>query len=418
MQDAASRQLLRVAKRHADGHADQAESDTHRRLLGPRSALLPPLVTLLGAEFVSGSIPIALSEETSRALAASSTDLPARGAFLTRGPLLLSTRAELVEDLSVVPLPAPLAWQPEYGARSICFELKPKSGLLADSPFVGSSSCKRRLSRFHLQQRTKLADGRAMRPSGYDPVAFFGARGPERARQQLEQLVQEPQNNLSVLIDGARVFGGSVAGPSGMDALAAAVAPLRAMDLLEALSCLISSSPLLPRVLALQQFDVLDIEGLSLVYGRVQAEAPDMPQDALRRPEALAAWVRQTRSQLATCSTPEEARDLIDSWPLADCLAALQAFVLAHAAKDLSLMVSLLPLEGPPARPEPPTGPRGVVSGGDRWFAYRVAAADLDPKDISKVPYWLAQDRAIVARYLGRAEGGITAPIGTHIDLS
>lgn len=57
-------------------------------------------------------------------------------------------------------------------------------------------------NRFRMQQYSKLKTGRISRPSAYDPIQFF--RCTRRAiRRQLLNLVDNPQNNMKVFINGA-----------------------------------------------------------------------------------------------------------------------------------------------------------------------------------------------------------------------
>ena len=138
--------------------------------------------------------------------------------------LKLESVAALLNDaaclgrLSCVPL---AACRPVYAV-----ELKPKCGFLPTAETVGATCLKRRVSRFALQQRWKLAQGlvaqvgghqhklllspltSARQASTYCPLQLFS--GDEVLMSAaVRALLAAPQNNLSVRCNGESVYGGA-----------------------------------------------------------------------------------------------------------------------------------------------------------------------------------------------------------------
>lgn len=178
----------------------------------------------------------------------------------------------------------------------ISFDFKVKCGLFGTSPFIPSD---RRLklthSKFELMQLYKLAkkikpvvDGASVSGepawgvfrvvSRYNPCDLC-SMDRDRVRKALNALVDSPQNNLRICLDGRHVFGwdkGEVtavdlaaicgqfmgSGPSANDDASLN----RTLDLL---SAVLSAEQTLSRLEQMQAMDLLDVEGAALVFRRL-----------------------------------------------------------------------------------------------------------------------------------------------------
>ena len=132
----------------------------------------------------------------------------------------------------------------------ICVELKPKCGFLPASPCI-RHPIQRRVSRYQLHQRLKLAQGSISQLSGYDPLDLFSG-DDERVDAALAALLAQPQNNLRLFWRGAAVSPGEVCGSSGaMQSFGGAPGLIRLLRTVlhregEALARVLSMSPRQP----------------------------------------------------------------------------------------------------------------------------------------------------------------------------
>ena len=85
----------------------------------------------------------------------------------------------------------------------ICVELKPKCGFLPTSPCI-RHPMQRRVSRYQLHQRLKLAQGSISALSSYDPLDLFSG-DEQRMEAALAALLAQPQNNLRLFWRGSAV---------------------------------------------------------------------------------------------------------------------------------------------------------------------------------------------------------------------
>lgn len=84
--------------------------------------------------------------------------------------------------------------------------------------------------------------------------------------------------------------------------------------------------------------------------------------------------------------------------PCGRALAVLRDFLTAQSAKDCAIMVALQPLPAGAAD----AAPDDVLvadAASDLAVRCRAAFVDLDAKPVTKMPHYLALDRAIVALY-------------------
>jgi Inositol-pentakisphosphate 2-kinase len=208
----------------------------------------------------------------------------------------------------------PAANQNFRSSPSVCLEIKPKAGYAAFSPLVKPDRrAKYTASRFALLQTlwvrgavekgwttrnsTNVVNGGQHRPSRYDPLDLFSSdrRHMERAFRAL--LLETPQNNGKLWIDGrpadlgpavpsrehdeSPLYGQgnqSSASPAACTTPEWTNAVNLALNLPESSSqqafvriCseILLEEPLLSQILRLQQLDVLDGDGAILVYHRL-----------------------------------------------------------------------------------------------------------------------------------------------------
>ncbi len=317
----------------------------------------------------------------------------------------------LIDDYIVVPAAAIAGCTPTcatVGAgMGVCVELKPKSGARVPRRASGTAC------RYCSHQVLKAA-GSGARVSGYCPTELYSCE-PGRVAGAVAALVADPQNNLRVLDgDGRMVYGAAVAATSsvgvGEEALDAALkrsaccgGPLRdARVLLDALQCVLAvAAPLLRALRALQEGGG---DATPADAGRAYAAlgGDDAAVIAALRAGAPETTVRGTPSGNAPCLTHTHAQAH---------RALLRSFLIAQTAKDVSLMIALRACEcggarcggAPSDAPPTPLTPRpwGAVAcaGGRLRVLYSIAVVDVDPRSVTRVPYYAAQDEAIAAAW-------------------
>lgn len=85
--------------------------------------------------------------------------------------------------------------------------------------------------------------------------------------------------------------------------------------------------------------------------------------------------------------------------PHGRALTVLRDFLTAQSAKDCAIMVVLQPLPAGGADAAPGDDVLVAVAASDLAVRCRAAFVDLDAKPVTKMPHYLALDRAIVALY-------------------
>eukprot|EP01025_Chloroclados_australasicus_P019402 TRINITY_DN20580_c0_g2_i2.p1 TRINITY_DN20580_c0_g2~~TRINITY_DN20580_c0_g2_i2.p1 ORF type:complete len:806 (-),score=35.67 TRINITY_DN20580_c0_g2_i2:42-2246(-) len=89
----------------------------------------------------------------------------------------------------------------------LAVELKPKCGFIPVCDNIHpDNSIKRELSRYKLHQYYKQKQGKIMRLSQYDPIQIFSGK-VDQIENALEELIDNPQNNFKLFIDGQHVYG-------------------------------------------------------------------------------------------------------------------------------------------------------------------------------------------------------------------
>jgi inositol-pentakisphosphate 2-kinase len=173
--------------------------------------------------------------------------------------------------------------------RCICIEIKPKAGYCAFSPLVDPSHrIKFRTSRFvllqKLHQRGHVAkawttESESIQLSDYDPIDLFSSN-KSRIHKAISNLLACPQNNLRIWYNDSLLVGHSVCKEES-DILLHEIESLFASSHSESPRCIfesfikdillsiLSHENLLPRLLRLQELDVLDTDGAIHVYERL-----------------------------------------------------------------------------------------------------------------------------------------------------
>jgi hypothetical protein len=211
----------------------------------------------------------------------------------TSKPLHLCNRGVLQQNYGRIYRALPSAVQFNQHARELTVELKVKCGLKASSPFIPfHRRVKLTMSRYQLIQHTK--DAQATHPSSDGPTwgKYIGHSNymPEdlcsgdlpRVRRSLQSLLHNPQNNLRISVDGKHRYGWDKVDLSSLyDALHSvddgtassqrigADGEAQAQEMLDAVAQILTKECVLQRLHALQDLDVLGVEGAALVYARV-----------------------------------------------------------------------------------------------------------------------------------------------------
>ncbi|KAI1297113.1 Inositol-pentakisphosphate 2-kinase [Mortierella claussenii] len=332
---------------------------------------------------------------------------------------------------------------------SVAVEIKPKWGFLATSPFI-RRDIKKRKCRFCMYQHFKISFGYENSLSKYCPIDLFS--GEEALVQDaLDSLVQAPQNNLRLFIEGKQqtVSSGAMAEcltkrPSGIsekpqriDTLAVEAIDSQATSLTDVLTQILIQSPLLKRLCRLQQsLDSLDIEVIHRFYVQLtnpakQGLAQPTLDEFLTTAESFlyrgAIPEDQDESQVTSSDNlwfgPDDNFDDNDTVPEAIKLHYIREFLLSATLKDCSILITVRRhehadevKENTPSLPhmsnassEPAINEAGAprfkenihrIKLGEEEFDYKIICIDLDPKKMSSMPMYLNKDREIVDHYL------------------
>lgn len=258
----------------------------------------------------------------------------------------------------------------------ITVEVKVKCGLSSSSPLVPPSRhLKRQLGRFRLMQLYKAAgaaadsDG-ASKSSNYNPCDLC-SMNPQSIRRALAELFATPQNNLRITTT------------TGSE-----LEPEMRQLLLDSLANILSNEqePVLHRLQLLQSFDLIDIEGAAFIFERLETlmpgKSPELIEEIIcdsfvfdassifelldclsssrrdsselpRRPEwtAIAKLLELADNGQSQAQSLEyshfRALEVVGSLTVSEAILLLQLWLLALAAKDASLIVSLSPMKSP-----------------------------------------------------------------------
>lgn len=284
-------------------------------------------------------------------------------------------------------------------------EFKPKCGFLTSSPFVPKNSLKRRVSRYHMHQHLKLAQGKVRRVSEYSPLDFFSGDKESQARA-LRGLIACPQNNLRVFANGVKVFPHKEYAdltPSEYEqSLDEALRAYgwnphdKSCDLIASfvnavVSILVKEASLLSRVLSAQRLDEIDIVGAKQILNELVVSQRSSQEINFED----ACSVQTMLQACETCPAMFNTKDFVLSTSKRrECNSAqnillLRRFLLGRTAMDCSLIFAFTLADFLTEETE-------TVS-----FVAKHSATvvDLGLKKLAKLDKWVKLDSVIVNHY-------------------
>eukprot|EP00884_Botryococcus_braunii_P007651 jgi/Botrbrau1/16888/Bobra.150_2s0102.2 len=189
------------------------------------------------------------------------------------------------------------------------------------------------ISRFHLKQLLKLAQGHVSRISRYNPLDLFSGRA-ERLARALSALLEDPQNNLKLFVNGHPVPQSAVG--TAFDSVAVAYGGSRE-SLQGLLLAALQSEGVLARLLAVQCLDSYGTEAVHEFLEELHISRG--PSEAC--PTA-------TSEKQACCGTPGDVNTpsrVEETKPSRSAmLAAVRDYLISVCARDCSLMLTIAPL--------------------------------------------------------------------------
>eukprot|EP01032_Pedospumella_encystans_P019498 gene19498-22166_t len=351
----------------------------------------------------------------------------------------------------------------------LSIELKVKCGLKTTTPFVVGTSAdiKLKMSRYRLMQLYKQAKvsrknawGNFVGVNDYDPLDIFSGQ-PARIRKALCTLLMNPQNNFRLSLNSSHIYGwekqdvqtlsnslqessfgeGAVRVSQGGDLLRTPLDVLGQRGyIFDALAALLSEEPALSRLYDMQELDVLDSEGATVVYARLvelvgsEERAMELFEQVMLsstnleetvQPGAvgeLASILQALYALRVTSHTSEDeqrvrltqAQEVVGQATSEQCLHLMKMWMLALIAKDASVMVTV-------RRTHVSTLPQPGRQVGDMWislqspthcgtvfhvdklmddlgyegFVYTVGLIDLGLKSLDKVWKKAAEDAIV-----------------------
>ncbi|KAF0979082.1 hypothetical protein FDP41_002152 [Naegleria fowleri] len=332
---------------------------------------------------------------------------------------------------------------PDY---TFCVEIKPKWGMICSSEFISphNKPIKYETCRYCMQQFTKLKQGLILNTSSFCPTNLFSSR-EERVKKGLFDLIDNPQNNMRLYIDGKLVWfdDNSVTVPNRnfREELCQLLKKHQVENLEKFVHyvsyCLIHSN-IMETLQRLHQLDRFDIEFiyphvysvLKNKYGsdeKIQELLFNFNSDMDRWMDLLKQEL--TREEKGPCcqefecscsgfssnSNGQKSReeehsiysrvkphlrtfeDLVEACRSEDeefCWHVLRMYLTAHCVKDCSVMISfnLSHVER--------DGVNGDGNHDDGMVEYDIGLVDLDPKIAAKIPSYYEMDQEIIKLYV------------------
>ncbi|KAJ1751195.1 hypothetical protein LPJ79_002307 [Coemansia sp. RSA 1821] len=236
---------------------------------------------------------------------------------------------------------------------AVTVELKPKWGYLPTSSHIcAANEVKRRVCRYCMHQYLKHQG----RGSDFCPLDMFST-SQDRIVRALDCLVQSPQNNLRVFVDGKII-----------DPLDTCKVPQWSL-LKDVLAQILLHEQFLVKLKQLQKsLDSLDIEGLYPLYQQAVASG-----ELAESEPTIEDWLQAVK-QFQSQTAPPTSKQLV-----------LQ-FLLSTVLKDISVLIMIK------------RWPDHYTPG--QLPEYRIAIVDTEPKKLSKMPKYLERYQSIVSTYL------------------
>jgi hypothetical protein len=282
--------------------------------------------------------------------------------------VVLGEVAYLEDNLFNISNPHPL--RTPQGLLSIAVEFKVKCGLKSVSPFLQSyARIKHIMSRYELMQHYKFITSRASqssqmgwgdftRESTYDPCELC-SQDALLIHQALSALIDNPQNNLRVLVNASHVYGWDQSNdPRDLATELRKVGISDLSNFQSVLVRLIAQEDIFARLQAMQHLDCIDAEGATLVYNRGVSlcggnvtlfddcllqflSSKTRPEDdryrSLLPSEVL---IAPTDSDADIEVKLDLAKSLVSMWSLDEVLQTLRAWMISYSAKDASVILS------------------------------------------------------------------------------
>ncbi len=281
----------------------------------------------------------------------------------------------------------------------VTFEIKPKKGFLPTAPFI-QNKIKHRVDYYTMNQQLKYRNREVMSVSRYSPLDLF-SYDISRVRVALRALVENPQNNFRLFIDGklAYLCNEENCGSSEMFIkVFSEYCPHISYgdgcdEILNFLAWVLVSEPLLDRIKAMQMLDDCDIEGAFPCY-----------EAMVKRGECiLPRTIDSAKPRKPPLKPP------IDCSPTYQ-RSTVQQYLISRTAKDCSLMITIKsrqnksdPLRSTSENNIPISQETLEETSRDyriketERYIYSISAVDLDPKPLSKFPQWHSRDNQVVS---------------------
>nr|XP_005987157.1 PREDICTED: inositol-pentakisphosphate 2-kinase [Latimeria chalumnae] len=307
---------------------------------------------------------------------------------------------------------------------TLCIEIKPKCGFLPFSSHV-SKEIKRRVCRYCMYQRLKVANGKWKKISKYCPLDLFSGN-KQRMCFALTSLLQEAQNNLKIFKNGELIYGCKDVHDClpDLNELAQQLKPF--FFPANGLHCKMTVINELINVITtalLSNSDscrVGDMRRSHFSESRTYCEASHFCKDILRNGKfyycyllilhttfycfvTLSLHFMSCRKSLLQIDGPYNeifTENLLnfhaeDDGSVEYAATKVQQYRVAMTAKDCSIMITLSPYLQE-EKPEQST----VINASKSRFAFSVSILDLDPKPYENIPNQFKLDGKIVNYYL------------------
>ncbi|KAL0486266.1 inositol-pentakis phosphate 2-kinase [Acrasis kona] len=296
--------------------------------------------------------------------------------------------------------------RPKYRLEGVySVEIKPKSGVLCRSGYVDDTSVKKNTCRYCMHQYYKLKKKEISRPSCFCPLDLY-SKDSDRVLKALNALVDDPQNNMRLYIDGELAWHGVMKqSDQNKDYRKELQNILQNKKFSEGdvvdsyvktLHDYLSRSNILQPIKCIQLMDQLDVEAITVIYQQLLLfETHEQIENSLFNNALDSNWLQELLHQVP--KEPEVDFVCKQSLPVKNSMtqdrvisllqecstntelakSMLRLFLLSQCAKDCSIMICFQPSSG----------------------AYKVGVVDMDPKPLNKLTYYLKNDQQINNNY-------------------
>ncbi|KAG7671825.1 hypothetical protein Ndes2526B_g07265 [Nannochloris sp. 'desiccata'] len=374
----------------------------------------------------------------------------------------------VMPDVTLLPLPSPPSPPPPSSSPkqqhlpcTICIEIKPKYGSITKCNTIHpeEKELKHSTSRYQLHQLLKRDQGTISTVSSYDPLDLFSGK-TDRMEKALCSLLENPQNNLNIFINGKPVDFVDTSGEGvgitsdqcercSLDkaisaAAAALLEPLNNQSdttdgtnernsLATLLRLILQQEPVLQNISRAQQACHVDIVGIyhlhhlmMLKLNAREERAEETCEEAPLDGSPIISDIVEDgdndfrcRDDVQVYLTAREHRDAIDDvvrLPWKESVETLRSYVIATTAKDCSIMITMRSNGRRDARNKSKEKEDSSFlaklqteeeNGNVVFFEkeekeglynveYRISVVDLDRKSTSKIPKHYELDQQII----------------------